>query len=93
MENFDNLQYLEKLEKAFNKLEDYLAQNINYKPIKIIQYEETIKILLNEKNTLAQQLLTKQQECDNWKEICSEVISKLNLSIETIQSIIKKETK
>ncbi|KJV69071.1 DUF4164 domain-containing protein [Candidatus Neoehrlichia procyonis] len=92
MKNFDNLQYLEKLEKAFNKLEDYLIQNINnHRPIKTIQYEEAIKLLAIEKNKLEQQLLAKQQECDNWKATCSEVISKLNLSIETIQSIIKKE--
>ncbi|AHC39391.1 DUF4164 domain-containing protein [Ehrlichia muris] len=88
--NFHNSEFQQSLDEAFDRLESLLAQKLSHKN-NISQYKATIELLTEEKNKLDKQLISKTNECNNWKETCHEVINRLNSTIENIQAILKKE--
>ena len=88
--NFSSSEFQQSIDEAFDKLESSLVQKLSHKN-NISQYKGDIASLIEEKNTLSQQLIDKANECNKWKEACHEVINRLNYTIENVKAILQKE--
>ncbi|CEI85207.1 DUF4164 family protein [Ehrlichia minasensis] len=91
MEQISNSEFQQSIDEAFDKLESLLIQKLSHKKNNTSQYKADIALLIEEKNTLSQQLIDLTNECNKWKEACHEVVTRLNYTIENVKAILQKE--